>query len=178
MCGWPSHREGRDGPLWLSRWPLLCPMRFIKLGLISLISIFFILFLISLLFPSQIRISRAVNLPSQRDSIFSLLKNEQRWHPAYTDTSMAKAIRGFARTNAAQTDSTFQYTLSAPGRKPVVNGWQVYGADAGDSLTLQWYMDFKLGWLPWQKFSSLLYEGTYGRMMEQGLANFRRRLTR
>jgi hypothetical protein len=30
-------------------------------------------------------------------------------------------------------------------------------------------MDFRLRWYPWQKFGSLLYEDTYGTMMQQGL---------
>jgi len=35
-------------------------------------------------------------------------------------------------------------------------------------------MDFQLQWYPWQKCGSLLYEGTYGRMMEQGLQNIKK----
>jgi hypothetical protein len=37
-------------------------------------------------------------------------------------------------------------------------------------------MDFQLAWYPWQKFSSLFYERTYGAMMERGLANFKKQL--
>jgi hypothetical protein len=34
-------------------------------------------------------------------------------------------------------------------------------------------MDFQLGWYPWQKFSSLFYENTYGNMMQDGLARLK-----
>lgn len=34
-------------------------------------------------------------------------------------------------------------------------------------------MDFHLSWYPWQKFGSLLYESTYGAMMEKGLTNIK-----
>jgi hypothetical protein len=37
-------------------------------------------------------------------------------------------------------------------------------------------MDFRLSWYPWEKFSSLFYEKTYGTMMETGLLNFKKRL--
>ncbi len=60
------------------------------------------------------------------------------------------------------------------GNKTMYNGWQLYGYPSTDSVTLQWYMDFNLPWYPWQKFSSLFYEDTYGRMMEKGLANIKK----
>ena len=150
-------------------------MRIIKLGLISFIAIFIIILFISLLFPSQIRISRATNLPNKRDSIFSLLKNEKAWHPAYFDSASAQKFEKLQKTNTQQTDSTLSYQLQRPGRKVVTNGWQLYGSSSSDSLTLQWYMDFKLSWYPWEKFSTLFYEKTYGTMMEKGLANLKKR---
>lgn len=151
-------------------------MRIIKLGIISLVIIFIIITLISLLFPSQIRISRATNLPNQRDSIFSLLRQEATWHPAYFDSASASGMAKMKKAVVEQTDSTFVYTLQQAGRKKVNNGWQLYGTPSSDSLTLQWYMDFQLSWYPWEKFSSLFYEATYGRMMETGLLNLKKRL--
>lgn len=152
-------------------------MRILKLGLISFGFIFLIVTLISLLIPSQLRISRATNLPNKRTEIFALLKDEPAWHPAYTDSAAAQQLTALKKSAPQQSDSTYVYVLEQPGRKPVTSGWQLYGAPASDSLTLQWYMDFRLGWYPWQKFSALFYESTYGRMMEKGLADFRKRLS-
>ena len=151
-------------------------MRVIKLGLISFVMIFLLITLISLLFPSQIRISRATNLPNQRDSILSLLKNEPVWHPAYLDTASSRQMSQLQKTVVEQSDSTLIYQLQQSGRKRVINGWRLYGGAASDSLTLQWYMDFRLAWYPWEKFSSLFYEKTYGTMMERGLMNLKKRL--
>ena len=151
-------------------------MRIIKLGLTSFVVIFIIITLISLMFPSQIRISRATNLPNQRDSIFALLNNETAWHPAYLDTASSVQMNKLKKTWVEQTDSTLVYTLQQSERKKVTNGFQLYGTPAADSLTLQWYLDFKLSWYPWEKFSSLFYERTYGTMMEKGLFNLKKRL--
>jgi hypothetical protein len=151
-------------------------MRVIKLGLISFVVIFLIITLISLLFPSHIRISKATNLPNERDSIFALLKQEEVWHPAYLDTASSRQMSQLQKTIVEQTDSTLVYQLQQSGRKRVINGWELYGGPASDSLTLQWYMDFQLGWYPWEKFSSLFYEKTYGAMMERGLLNLKKRL--
>jgi hypothetical protein len=151
-------------------------MRIIKLGLISFIILFIIITLISLMFPSRIRISRATNLPNKLNSIFLLLKNEPVWHPAYLDSATSLRMKQLKQSNVQQTDSTYSYKLTADGKRSVVNGWQVYGSSSSDSLTLQWYMDFNLSWYPWEKFSSLFYEKTYGVMMEKGLSNFKKRL--
>lgn len=148
-------------------------MRIIKLGLLSFFFLFLLIMLISLLFPSQVRLSRATNLSNERERIFALLKKDTAWHPAYKDTASAAAFRRMNKQMVEQTDSTYILSLQQEGRRPVVSGWRLYGTPAADSLTLQWYMDFDLGWYPWQKFSSLFYESTYGTMMEKGLANLK-----
>ena len=151
-------------------------MRILKLGLISFGFLFLLVTLISFLFPSQIRLSRATNLPNDRQRIFALLKNDSSWHPAYRDTSFAKAFSALDKKLIEQTDSTFVVQLQQQGHKPVISGWQLYGQPSSDSLTLQWYMDFRFRWYPWEKFSSLFYEHTYGVMMEKGLANLKQQL--
>lgn len=151
-------------------------MRILKLGLISFGFLFLLITLISLLFPSQVRLSRATNLPNEKERIFSLIQKEEAWHPAYQDSASHKAITAMNRKIVSQSDSTFVIQLQQEGRKPVASGWQVYGTPQSDSLTLQWYMDFTLSWYPWEKFSSLFFEKTYGSMMEKGLANFKEQM--
>lgn len=151
-------------------------MRIVKFGLLSIIFLFILLTLISLLFPSHVRLSKAINLPNERQRIFTLLKNDTAWHPAYRDSSSAKTFAAMQKKTVEQTDSTYVVQLQKTGRKPVVSGWRLYGVPAADSLTLQWYMDFNLGVFPWQKFSSLFYEHTYGEMMAKGLANLKEKM--
>lgn len=153
-------------------------MRIIKLGLLSIVFLIVVVTLISLLFPSHIRLSKATNVPNEPQRILALLHNDSLWHPAYQDTSSRKGFASIHQKVVEQTDSTFVVQLRQQGQKPVISGWQLYGTPASDSLTLQWYMDFQLGWLPWKKFSSLFYERTFGTMMENGLANVKQQLTR
>ncbi len=156
-------------------------MRIIKLGIISVVFFFLLLTGISLLFPSHIRISRAINLKGDRDSILALIRNTSnwsRWHPAFQQNDIAGTL---AKNNLTiqplnQTDSLVVVQLKREN-KSVINGWQLYTFSPSDSLALQWYMDFHLQWYPWEKFSSLFYEKTYGGMMEQGLMNMRQILS-
>ncbi len=153
-------------------------MRIIKLGLLSFFFLFVLITLISLLFPSHIRLSKAINLPNERQRIFALLNNDTSWHPAYKDTASVKTFSAMGKKVVERTDSTLVTRLQQKGRRSVISGWQVYGTPVTDSLTLQWYMDFDLEWYPWQKFSSLFYERTYGAMMEKGLNNLKQQLMR
>lgn len=147
-------------------------MRLIKLALISFVFFGLLLTLMSLLVPSSVRISKAINLAPSDSNALELVRNEaywQQWHPAFS--------AGMATTQqvvpVSETDTLVVRDLVGRGPHPVRNSWELHRFGATDSLTLQWYMDFKMSWLPWHKFSSLFYEGTYGRMMQVGLENLK-----
>lgn len=154
-------------------------MRIIKLVLIGFFFIFLVFTAISLLIPSHVRISKAANFKNGAN-VFALIKDEskwQQWHPAYQDSTTRMQWASITRKILADTDSTFIIELQQQDRKAVVNGWELYHYSHGDSITLQWYMDFKLSWRPWEKFSSLFYERNYGTMMEKGLTNLKEKVS-
>lgn len=150
-------------------------MRLIKLALISFVILFLMATLFSLLIPSNIRISKALNIGAEKDSVMALVGNKDRWnewHPAFIqgDTTRAK-FAAIDISTKTSTDSSVVMELRQGNKPVVINGWNVYEYENSDSITLQWYMDFKLKWYPWQKMGSLFYESTYGTMMQVGLEN-------
>lgn len=152
-------------------------MRLIKLAFISFILLFGLVTAISLLIPSRIRLSKAVNVKAERDSLFALIRNPAqwpRWHPAFQQADTGALRRhGITLQPLQLSDTLVTMEWRQAGRRPVVNGWVLHQFAEHDSLTLQWYMDFRLPWYPWRKFGSLFYEDTYGVMMEQGLQNLK-----
>jgi len=151
-------------------------VRLIKLGLISIVFLFAVVTAISLLIPSHIRISKAINIHSEKDSIFALISDTSKWkqwHPAFIPKDSTPGFPAIHIVQKNQNDSEIVMHLQQTGKPEVVNGWKIYEHDGVDSLTLQWYMDFNLKWYPWKKFESLFYENTYGLMMEQGLDNIK-----
>ena len=148
-------------------------MRLIKLALLSVFFLFLIITAFSLLIPSHVRISKAINLYASKDSVFSLVNKERwpEWHPAYRRDSAKFPEINIISQNVS--DSEIVMHLQQGGKRVVVNGWKLYDYVSTDSITLQWYMDFNLRWYPWQKFASLFYENTYGKMMEEGLTNLK-----
>lgn len=163
-------------------------MRFVRLFIISIVVLFLVVMVLSLFIPSQVRISRAINLKADHDSIMIRVSDPARWRNWYPGLDSARprhengAVTGYefgshstARLTLISKNSN-EVTASFTGTRlnPVINGWKlIHGAD---SLTLQWYMDFHLRWYPWEKFASLLLEKSYGPKMEQGLATLKRQV--
>ena len=153
-------------------------MQLIKLAILSIIILFLLGTAISLLIPSQIRISKAANFHhSRKQFLLSAVKDQRQWkdwHPAYMHDSLQR-MKAVSVTSQVLSDSEVVVQMQQGKKLPVTSGWKFYEYSNADSLTLQWYMDFRLKWYPWQKFSSLFFENTYGRMMEEGLTHLKRK---
>ena len=156
-------------------------MGVIKLGFISLIVFALLITGISLFIPSNIRISKAIDITASKDSLMMQIAdaaNWKNWYPG-ADTSanytVANQIRGIVTGDkqilmiTAATDSTVVTTNAGPNSKKGGSGWNIFSGIAPNKVTVQWYMHFDLRWYPWEKFSSLLLEKRYGPMMENGL---------
>lgn len=150
-------------------------MRIIKLALISFVLIALLFTGISFLFPSHIRISKAINIGAPANRIVPLLSDTTQWpqwHPAFASNMQTSS--NLVIKPIQVTDSLVQMQMSNGSKQHLLNGWQLYHHQGTDSITVQWYMDFHLQWYPWQKFGSLFYEPTYGSMMETGLQNLKK----
>lgn len=153
-------------------------MRLIKLAIISFVVLFALVTVMSLAIPSNIRISKAINVKADKENIFPYITNRTtwpQWHPAFKGGDVEQLLQQnkITLTTLAVTDTVVTIKWQQEGKRPVVNGWQVHSFAGADSATLQWYMDFDLPWYPWHKFGSLFYEKTYGVMMEQGLVDLK-----
>ena len=160
-------------------------MRLIKLALISFSALALLVTVISLLIPSTVHISKAVNLKAPKDSVLAQLQdagNWRNWYPGI-DTAKPLIVDGVVKGAYFSVDtvnavmlkldqvSSSGATALFTGRnmRQVENRWTLIEHPGSDSLTVQWYMDFNLRWYPWEKFASLLFESSYGMKMEQGL---------
>ena len=160
-------------------------MRLIKLAGLSFIFLFLLITGISLFIPSKVRISKAVNMEANIDSLYqevSNISNWRNWHPALKDLSanefiilddgsmkVRSDVMKITQRNKEEIIAEFK---NVAGR-PLISGMKLITYPDIDSLTVQWYMDFNLRWYPWEKFRSLFYENIYGIQMEQGLSNLK-----
>lgn len=163
-------------------------MKLIKLGVISLLVFALMITGISLLFPSKVRISKAIDINVAKDSVLKQVSdpvNWKKWYPG-TDTSdylfLEGKIRGYITGDnrglmiKTVTDSSVLAINTGNGSKKGEQEWIIYNSSVPNTVTVQWYMDIYLRWYPWEKFSSLLLEKRYGPMLEKGLENLKAQL--
>ena len=160
-------------------------MRVIKLGLISLVFFSVLITIISLFFPSHVRISKAIDINAGKEAVMEQLKdpaNWKKWYPGadtlalLTRDGKIKGIEtgpGKGLMITAVNDSEVMAAGLGPGSGKGATGWNIFAGSSPGSTTVQWYMDFYLRWYPWEKFSSLLLEKRYGPLMEKGLTRLK-----
>ena len=147
-------------------------MRVIKLGIISLVVFAVLITLFSLFFPSRVRISKAIDINADKTQVMEQLTDTTAWKNWFPGIDSA----GTLPVITAISDSSVEANSVLPNGRKAVTGWIVYPASTPNTVTVQWYMDFRLGWYPWEKFSSLLLEKRYGPLLERGLEKLKAHL--
>jgi hypothetical protein len=152
-------------------------VRFIKLAIISFLILFGILTAISLVIPSHIQLSKVITIKPEPDSIFYLIRNKDqwyRWHPFFLNGRNASILSKIKTQVLSETDSVLSMRWQQEGKKNLDMSWQLFKSNDVDFTTLEWRINFRLPWYPWQKIGSLFYEANYGTMMEHGLSNLKK----
>ena len=144
-------------------------MRLLKLAILSFIFLFLLITLISLFIPGSIRISKATNIAADDKVVYTYiddLPDWRQWHPALKTVpenefvvlkdSSVKVQGTTIRVVERKNEELITEMLTDNGR-PIISALKVIRHQQGDSSTLQWYMDFRLRWYPWEKFKSLFF---------------------
>lgn len=158
-------------------------MRFVKLFIISVVVISVVMILLSLMLPSHVRISRAIDIQAPAGQIrskISNLENWPQWNVLLSDSSITTTT---VATDNIQTNRFQIYASASVSRETISTRWvQPNGKEftgnfsllPGDSVTVvQWYFDFYLRWYPWEKFGSIIYDDRMGPGMEKSLAQLK-----
>jgi len=162
-------------------------MRIARFIIISVVVLFIIITIISLFIPSNVRISRGIQIGSSKDSVMSQISevaNWKNWYPGadtlqfYYQNNTIKGLvldepkMRYLVMRAKKSDEiTAEYVLT---NKKIPTGWLMVANAESNSVTIQWYMDFHLHWYPWEKFSSFMFEKVYHPQLQQGLDNLKR----
>ncbi|MEO8583548.1 MAG: hypothetical protein ABI415_07115 [Flavitalea sp.] len=141
-------------------------MKIIKLGIISVIAFSLLLTAMSLLFPSQVRVSRAINISGSREDIRKIIrdvKNWPQWNVLYNDKVKVDIIS----SDSEMIHSRWQY------RNNILNS-SFRTEESANITVVQWYFDFKVKWYPWQKLGTMLFDKEFGTPMETSLHNLKK----
>jgi len=139
-------------------------MKLIKLGLISVLVFALILTGISLLIPSTVRISRAVNIESADVAkTIADLHTWPQWNEMYSDNADVRIVS--VQPGEIRTEWVYRNN-HVPGNFRI--------EEASGVSVVQWYFDFRLGRSPWKKFGSILFDKQFGPPMERSLNNLKK----
>ena len=152
-------------------------MKAFKLLVISIIVLFLVMTLISALIPSTVRISRAIDINASPERIHAELADLNKW-TAWNAFIQNMDEKKLYRDSILGGTLAVRKTRSTPDE--VVTTWNEVKKDRsftagfnliphGSTVTLQWYFDFHFKWYPWEKFSSIVYDGQVGAPMQESL---------
>lgn len=157
-------------------------MRIIKLAIISVVVIFVVLTAMSSLLPSHTLVSRAVDIRGSTEAIKEQAFILDNWKNWLTDAGGEKAVHRYQApalligettiTPLTKTDSSFT-TAWQPG-SAMTSTIRIIDHGTADSLvTVQWQMEQKVKWYPWEKFASITKDEIWGGAMERSLENLK-----
>jgi len=157
-------------------------MQVVKLIIISFVILFGIITIISLFIPSNVQISKAVEINATKDSVMQQLADPMNWKNWYPSDANVEFLQVDGKIRGIMLDGSTRLMITEKkegevtanylaGSRDISTGWKV--VPASNSAGVEWYMKFHLEWYPWKKFSSLLFEKRYGPVMEKGLNNLK-----
>jgi len=154
-------------------------MRFVKLGLISIVILSALILLFSLLFPSEVRVSRAINVNASKEKV-ALLISDMRYWESWNEMlksgdlqrkqfTREKFISDKMEIDRMESDTDHIRTLWKRNGTDTVSGYfNLYSADTTVTV-VHWYFDFRVKWYPWEKFGSIIFDKQIGPPMEKSL---------
>lgn len=164
-------------------------MRFFKLGVISVVFLFLLVTAMSLLLPSTINISRAVDINAPFNSIYTNVNDFSNWVKWYSnyDPSDIKLSNTRAGANASIAIHKTSITIISSHTDKITTLWKAgdkrfesefnfFNKSGSKIVTVQWRFIQHVKWYPWEKFASIATDKTIGPVMEASLDNLKKLL--
>ncbi|HEX8462104.1 MAG TPA: SRPBCC family protein [Segetibacter sp.] len=162
-------------------------MRFIKLGVISIVFFALLITGISLLLPSTVYISRAIDINAPVETAYNNVSNLANWKNWYVDYDSATAVlsANTTRPGASLRMQKLSIKLVEVTPAQVKAIWQngesmqlpgefnFISQPGATQMTLQWKFKHTVKWYPWQKFASILSDKAIGPSMEKSLQSLK-----
>ncbi|MBS1628044.1 MAG: hypothetical protein JSR09_00220 [Bacteroidetes bacterium] len=157
-------------------------MRLLKHGLLSILILFILLTAIGSLFPSDIIVSRAVNISANKDSVETFISNYNKWN-----LWMEGAKQSEFKVVAQDSTKAFFGTTTIQLQSVINNIWKhewkgrntiqystIQLIQKNNITIVQWQFEQHVKWYFWQKFGTMLNDKILGTTMEQSLDNLKK----
>lgn len=157
-------------------------MRVIKLSIISGVVLFLLATSISLLFPSVVVVSRAIDIKSYKKTVYPLvsdIRNWQQWIEGMNGSTVKVYSAGSAKlgnTNVeiiSLTDTTIVSIWKSEQSAQQESTIRLITDSLQKTMVVQWQFVQKLNWYPWEKFGSMMNDKIIGTMIEKNLLSLK-----
>ncbi len=143
-------------------------MKYFKFLLINIIAFSSLLFLFSLLFPSQVVTSKTVSITGTKEKVKEKLCNTadwKNWNVFIKESSVER--------NMLYNSDTMYFSFENNGHKITNTQFVIYQEQAA-SVLINWNLTEKLPWYqPWKKFSAMVSNKQVAAVMETSLNNLK-----
>ena len=156
-------------------------MRIIKLLLLSIVVFGTLFFFMSLLFPSEIRVSRAINIGAKKETVHEKIHDLRQWQQ-WNDAATGHGIKPDVVTDSSFLSPQLEINLEYSSGDSIRTSWKnddqiTYGTFhliqiTPDTTVVQWYFDVAAKF-PWDKFSTLVLDNQLGPPMENALVKLK-----
>ncbi|MCE3281382.1 MAG: hypothetical protein K0Q66_119 [Chitinophagaceae bacterium] len=159
-------------------------MRLLKLAVISVIVIFVIVTAITSLLPSNVLVSRAIDVRTHTGNIREQVFHLDKWPGWFTDAGGTPAKASFDSANntldmagtkiTAEHATDSSYVTAWKGKADMQSTFHIIDHHLPDSvITIQWQVEQKIKWYPWEKLASITKDEIWGGAMEKSLGNLK-----
>jgi len=168
-------------------------MRFLKF-LFFLLSVFVIIFVISLLLPSHVTVLKYVEISAPTEKVMNQIVNFEEWknwYPAFKDENI-KVIKNSSPKNVLSSVTlkdingksvnlnlldTSQHIIDIglqSSSLTKVNYQFVVVPKINNQTQLTWNVNIDLGWLPWKKIQGIFMDKFSGQQYQMALDNLKK----
>lgn len=153
-------------------------MRLVKLMMLSILVLSILITGISLLFPSTVIVSRAIEVNSSPAKIAYFTSDLNHWDQWLSDWKETKVKIDNDTAHAGtqvislldKNDSSVRFHWVATGQRPYLVQFEwIHLKD--NTYVIHWTFEQHVRWYPWEKFQTLLNEKVLGSKMEVELTN-------
>lgn len=168
-------------------------MRIIKF-IIFLLGIFIVIFLISLLLPSKVTVSKSIDINASPEKVTNQIVNFEEWknwYPAFKDENIS-VIKNSSTANILasvtlkdKNGKSITLNLVDTSKQTInidlqsssstkVNYQFILTSKKNNQTQLIWNVNTNLGWLPWKKIEGILLDKFSGNQYEAALEDLRK----
>jgi hypothetical protein len=168
-------------------------MRLIKGFLIGFIGLFIVITLLSLLLPSEVKVSRAVVINTTTGKVYAQIadfKNWKNWQPIFENDSAVIAFsnstnklpfcditykeRQIHLSMTAMDTASIKFLLQSKGEDKISNEIDITPVGVNNGIQVEWKALTHLRWYPWEKFYGIFIDRITGNGYEESLNNLKK----